>query len=144
VTFTATTALPYPHLERATAGLRAELRHELVDGDVRELPDWSSLEIAGLVETTDGSGLPTLLEPVLPDPDIAPAGNRSDPLIGGSPRSPRCAEPERHTEPQAPVPQRRREPRRQADLRPLLGSALRRGRFGTLYLAPASASWASN
>jgi hypothetical protein len=34
VTYTATTAVPYPHLERATAGLRAALRHQLLAAGV--------------------------------------------------------------------------------------------------------------
>lgn len=50
-TYSATTALPYPHLERATAGLRAELRHRL---DVGELADWSTLEVTGPAEVPDG------------------------------------------------------------------------------------------
>lgn len=53
--FTATTALPYPHLERATAGLRAALRHQMLGAGV-QVPAWDSLEITGPVETTDGRG----------------------------------------------------------------------------------------
>jgi hypothetical protein len=55
-TYSATTALPYPHLERATAGLRAELRHRLLAAEVDELPDWSTLEVRGPVEVLDGLG----------------------------------------------------------------------------------------
>lgn len=54
-TYTASTALPYEHLERATAGLRGQLRLQLVDDGV-ELPDWSALEVAGPVTSTDGLG----------------------------------------------------------------------------------------
>lgn len=36
--FTATAALPYEHLERATAGLRAELRWKLLAADVHKMP----------------------------------------------------------------------------------------------------------
>src|SRR4051794_4828007 len=43
VTFTATTALPYPHLERATAGLRGELRQQLLQVGVTAAPDWTAL-----------------------------------------------------------------------------------------------------
>lgn len=56
MTFTATTALPYPHLERATAAMRAELRHRLADGGVREAPDWTRLAVEGPVEFTDNNG----------------------------------------------------------------------------------------
>jgi hypothetical protein len=56
VTFTATTALPYPHLERATTGLRGELRRQMVATQVPEAPRWDSLEVRGPVEATDGRG----------------------------------------------------------------------------------------
>jgi hypothetical protein len=55
VSYEATTALPYPHLERATAGLRAELRHQLPAGS---LPDWSTLQLDGPTEVPDGRGRP--------------------------------------------------------------------------------------
>lgn len=54
VIYTATTALPYPHLERATAGLRTELRHQLLAAG--ELADWSTLEVTGPSEVLDGHG----------------------------------------------------------------------------------------
>ena len=50
----AETALPYPHRERATAGLRAELRHCAADAGV--LADWDTLEVTGPVETPDARG----------------------------------------------------------------------------------------
>lgn len=56
MTFTATTALPYPHLERATAGLRAELRHRLIDAGILEAPDWSSLTVEGPQQFADERG----------------------------------------------------------------------------------------
>ncbi|MCU1614720.1 MAG: hypothetical protein JWO98_2260 [Frankiales bacterium] len=56
VTFTATTALPYPHLDRATAGLRAELRHQLFKAGDPNRPDWSTLVIEGPEEFADGNG----------------------------------------------------------------------------------------
>jgi hypothetical protein len=56
VTFTATTALPYPHFERATAGLRAELRHQLLTAGVTGTPDWSTLTVTGPEEFTDRNG----------------------------------------------------------------------------------------
>src|SRR4051812_37716749 len=54
-TFTATTALPYEHLDRATAGLRAELRRQLAAGD---LADWSTFRVTGPTEVADGRGRP--------------------------------------------------------------------------------------
>ena len=55
-TVSATTALPYENLERATAGLRGQLRLQLLDGGDDGLPDWSTLQIAGPVTTTDARG----------------------------------------------------------------------------------------
>jgi hypothetical protein len=57
VTYTATTAVPYPHLERATAGLRAALRHQLLAAGVVGPPDWATLIVEGPEELTDGRGL---------------------------------------------------------------------------------------
>lgn len=51
--YEASTALPYPHLEWASAGLRAGLRHRL---PTDEVADWTMLEILGPTETTDGLG----------------------------------------------------------------------------------------
>src|SRR4051794_4985178 len=56
MTLMAMTALPYPHLDRATAALRAELRHQLLAADPHQLPDWHTLEVAGPIETTDVRG----------------------------------------------------------------------------------------
>jgi hypothetical protein len=56
VIFTATAALPYPHLQRATAGLRGELRQRLLAAGVETLPDWSGLTVCGPEEFTDGRG----------------------------------------------------------------------------------------
>lgn len=53
---TATTALPYPHLERATAGLRAELRRQLVAAGVHDAPDWDTFTITGPTTTKDARG----------------------------------------------------------------------------------------
>ena len=50
----ADTALPYPHRERATAGLRAELRHRATDAGL--LADWGTLEVSGPVERPDARG----------------------------------------------------------------------------------------
>jgi hypothetical protein len=55
-TFTATTALPHEHLDRATAGLRAELRHGLLDVDPSAIPDWSTLVVTGPFTAADGRG----------------------------------------------------------------------------------------
>ena len=49
-TYTATSALPYPHPERAMAGLCAQLQLQLGTG---ELPDWAKLRSLG------GRRLPT-------------------------------------------------------------------------------------
>ena len=43
-TYTATSALPYPHPERAKAGLCAQLQLQLGTG---ELPDWAKLRSPG-------------------------------------------------------------------------------------------------
>jgi hypothetical protein len=55
-TVSATTSLPYEHVERDTAGLRATLRHQLLD--LGAAPDWSTLEVSGPVTTPDGMGRP--------------------------------------------------------------------------------------
>ena len=52
--YTATAALPYDHLERATSGLRGELRHALALVD--EAPDWSTLEVVSSTEAKGASG----------------------------------------------------------------------------------------
>ncbi len=52
-TYSATTALPYENLDRATSGLRAMLRARLAVG---ELADWTSLSVTGPVESIDGRG----------------------------------------------------------------------------------------
>lgn len=48
-TFSATTALPSPDLERATMSLRGELRYEIADTGVAQA-DWSRLTVTGPVE----------------------------------------------------------------------------------------------
>ena len=52
VTFMATRALTYEHLDRATAGLRAELRRQLLAVDVHEMPLWETFAVTGPVEST--------------------------------------------------------------------------------------------
>ena len=52
----ATTSLPYEHVARATAGLRANLRYKLLD--LGAAPDWSTLQVSGPVTTPDGMGRP--------------------------------------------------------------------------------------
>ncbi|MCU1483161.1 MAG: hypothetical protein JWQ19_3947 [Subtercola sp.] len=47
------TALPYATLQRATAGLRVQLRLQMAAG---ELPDWDTLEVTGPVESVDARG----------------------------------------------------------------------------------------
>ena len=55
VTYRAETALPYEHLERATAGLRAELRHQAADDG--RAPDWSTLTVTGPTQQSDARGV---------------------------------------------------------------------------------------
>jgi hypothetical protein len=77
--FTATTALPYPHLERATAGLRGQLRLHLLAADVVGVPEWAALSVCGPEEFTDGRGRTwfgyhaTIDAPVPEDPDVGAA-----------------------------------------------------------------------
>jgi hypothetical protein len=54
--FTATTALPYDNRERATAGLRAELRRQLLAADVHEMPQWETFVVTGPHEFADLRG----------------------------------------------------------------------------------------
>jgi hypothetical protein len=56
VTFHATTVLPYEHLERATAGFRAELRRQLLAADVHEMPLWDTFAVEGPFEMKDARG----------------------------------------------------------------------------------------
>ena len=51
--YLATTALPYPHLDRATAGLRAELRHHV---GANEQADWATLTVIGPRQVPDARG----------------------------------------------------------------------------------------
>ncbi len=53
VIYRARTALPYAHLERATAGLRAQLRLHV---PVTETPDWTSFTVTGPAEVRDANG----------------------------------------------------------------------------------------
>ena len=53
-TFSASAALPYDDLDRATGSLRDELRHALASVD--EVPDWSTLEVKGPTEVKGASG----------------------------------------------------------------------------------------
>jgi hypothetical protein len=52
-TYGAQTSLPYPHRERAAAGLRAQLRYLVPAG---EAADWSTFTVTGPVEVPDASG----------------------------------------------------------------------------------------
>ncbi len=54
--FKATAALPYEHLERATAGLRAELRRQLLAADVHAMPRWDTFTVTGPTDFTDLRG----------------------------------------------------------------------------------------
>lgn len=53
MTFRATTVLPYDNLDRATAGLRAERRRQLMFADVHAMPVWDSFEVTGADPVTD-------------------------------------------------------------------------------------------
>ena len=55
-TFSATTALPYEHLERATTWLRAELRRRLLNADVHQMPLWDTFTVTGPHPFTDLRG----------------------------------------------------------------------------------------
>jgi hypothetical protein len=54
--FSATAALPYEHLERTTAGLRAKLRRQVLAADVHAMPRWDTLTVTGPREFTDLRG----------------------------------------------------------------------------------------
>ena len=54
--FNATTALPYDNRERATAGLRAELRRQLLVADVHEMQQWETFVVTGPHEFADLRG----------------------------------------------------------------------------------------
>jgi len=56
VRFRATTVLPYEHLGRATAGVRAELRRQLLAADVQEMPVWETFEVVDPSTITDTRG----------------------------------------------------------------------------------------
>ena len=47
MTFTATAAYPYENLGRATAGLRAALRHQLAAAGSRGLQVWDTFVVTG-------------------------------------------------------------------------------------------------
>jgi hypothetical protein len=55
-TFTASTALPYEHPGRATAGLRTELRQKVPNADVHDMLRWDTFEVTGPYEFTDLRG----------------------------------------------------------------------------------------
>jgi hypothetical protein len=54
--FKATAALPYDNRERAVAGLRAELRRQLLAARVHEMPQWETLVVTGPHEFADRRG----------------------------------------------------------------------------------------
>ncbi len=51
--FSATAAVPYEHLERATAGISAELRRQILAADVQAIPRWETLTVSGSRKFTD-------------------------------------------------------------------------------------------
>jgi hypothetical protein len=52
-TYEAQTALPYPHRDRATGGLRAQLRYLL---PAAVTANWTTFSVTGPIETTDFRG----------------------------------------------------------------------------------------
>ena len=56
MTFSATAALPYDHLERATAGLRGRLRLMITDDTCAASPDWDTLVVTGPTTSQDARG----------------------------------------------------------------------------------------
>jgi hypothetical protein len=55
--YSASTALPFEHLERATAGLRAQLRQAVLAAEgLAVLPDWSTLQVTGPHPEVDRRG----------------------------------------------------------------------------------------
>ncbi len=56
VIITATTVLPYDHLERATAGLRGSLRLMSADHGADAPLDWTTLVVTGPTVTRDARG----------------------------------------------------------------------------------------
>ena len=58
MTYTVVTALPYPDLEQATAGLRAQLRTRLLRASSAEPLDWAGLQVTGPEESADSYGRP--------------------------------------------------------------------------------------
>jgi hypothetical protein len=58
VVYQASTSLPHDNLERATAGLRAEYRHRMLDAGDPGLPDWSTLAVTGPKIAADERGRP--------------------------------------------------------------------------------------
>ncbi len=58
MTYTAATALPYPHLERATARLRVQLTARLRQAGSAKPSDWVGLEVTGPEESPDCYGRP--------------------------------------------------------------------------------------
>lgn len=55
-TFTATTALPYPDAERATMGLRGQLRWDIAAGGLADQVDWSQLMVTGPTQSSGVHG----------------------------------------------------------------------------------------
>ncbi|WP_336028614.1 hypothetical protein [Geodermatophilus sp. FMUSA9-8] len=81
--YQASTSLPYDNLGRATAGLRAALRHRVLDAGDPGLLDWSTLTVTGPEITTDDLGRPwftwTATRPVSPWPAGEAIGARRAP-----------------------------------------------------------------
>jgi hypothetical protein len=55
-TFSASAALPSQHLERATTGLRAELRRQVLLAGVDAMPRWETFTVRGPREFADLRG----------------------------------------------------------------------------------------
>lgn len=56
--YTAATALPYEHLERATAIIRRQIAQQIALNGLERPPEWSHLKITGPTEERDFYGRP--------------------------------------------------------------------------------------
>ena len=56
MTFIATAAYPYESLERATQGIRAALRHQILAAGIRGLQVWDTFVVTGPTTAKDARG----------------------------------------------------------------------------------------
>ena len=89
--YTATAAYPYEHLDRATAGLRAALRHQLLAAGVRGLQVWDTFVVTGPTTAKDPPAATPGFEWVgtaTPEPATTTAG------LGAGPEAHKVLSPE--------------------------------------------------